>query len=410
MWREVGEFLRVHPRSLSGAYTDGTADRGGAKLGVLTFGAVFGCGQVLPKRGMEPYRRCAARYRLCARRRPQNWRKRIYSVTALRQVKCGLRFKTIPPTLTLKDEAGIFRASGGTAALMRMVERALDSEMSTKGLAAVGRQELEIGGQDLMHATSKDKRNSKRERKSMARKWLELAPWQNKRESPSVSSAENSSVSKAGREKENPMQESAVRASREGKDRKAEMETRFQVDLMPMEDIYRAAGIANPRKGYSIHKVLEMLSSQHVVGLTKEMKRTTVMVALEAADVSLGEVQQDAKARQEALHRYESEQTKLFEAEWARKAEETIRIAEELERVKAQYAERVKRNLDEVAREKALFDRWLTIKQEEVRSISTAVDLCLKREVAEPDIGPLAKAAAAGAAARTALIPSPTKA
>ena len=244
----------------------------------------------------------------------------------------------------------------------------------------------------------------------MARKWLEMAPWQSKRESPSASGGESGLDSVGERKKENPMQESGVRASRESKDRKAETESGFQIDLMPMEDIYHAAGITNPRKGYSIHKVVEMLNSEHIVGLTKEMKRAAVMVALEAADISLGQVQQDAKARHEALERYEAEQTKLIEAEWARKSEENIRIQEELERVKAQYAERVKRNLEEVAREKALFDRWLSTKQEEVRSISAAVDLCLKREVPELESVPLANAAAVGAGTTTALTPPPTKA
>ena len=110
------------------------------------------------------------------------------------------------------------------------------------------------------------------------------------------------------------------------------------------------------------------------------------------------------------MNRYEAEQTKLIEAEWTRKAEENIRIEEELERVKAQYAARVKRNLDEAAREKSVFDRWLAMKQQEVKSISAAMDLCLKREVAEPDRTPLTNAAAAGAGTSAALIPSATKA
>jgi uncharacterized protein YukE len=184
----------------------------------------------------------------------------------------------------------------------------------------------------------------------------------------------------------------------------------FQVDLLPVEDVYRAAGITNSKKGYSIHKVVEMLNSEHMVGLANETKRAAVMVALEAADVSLGQVQQDAKTRQQALERYEAEQTKLIEAEWARKAEENIRIEEELNRVKAQYAARVKRNVDEAAREKSKFDRWLAMKKQEVESISAAMDLCLKREVAEPERAPLTNAAAAGAGASAALIASPNKA
>lgn len=176
-----------------------------------------------------------------------------------------------------------------------------------------------------------------------------------------------------------------------------------------MEDIYRAAGIVNPRKGYSVHKVVEMLNSDHIAGLAKEMRRAAVLMALQVADISLGQVQQDAKARQDALDCYEAEQTKLIEAEWARKAEENIRIEEELERVKEQYSARVNRNLEAVAREKATFNRWLAMKQQEVQSISAAVDLCLKRDAPEPAVAPLATATAAAAGANSLLTPSAPK-
>jgi len=243
----------------------------------------------------------------------------------------------------------------------------------------------------------------------MARKWLELAPWQNKRERVSARTAESSEHGQGENGRENSMQADSF-GKKEAEGHKTECVAGFQVDLLPMEDIYRAAGITNSKKGYSIHKVVEMLNSEHMVGLANDTKRAAVMVALEAADISLGQVQQDAKTRQEALNRYEAEQTKLIEAEWTRKAEENIRIEEELERVKAQYAARVKRNLDEAAREKSVFDRWLAMKQQEVKSISAAMDLCLKREVAEPDRTPLTNAAAAGAGTSAALIPSATKA
>src|ERR1700676_1869797 len=40
-----------------------------------------------------------------------------------------------------------------------------------------------------------------------------------------------------------------------------------QGDLQSMEDIYRAAGISNPRMGYSINKVVDMIGSEHIRGL-----------------------------------------------------------------------------------------------------------------------------------------------
>jgi len=163
------------------------------------------------------------------------------------------------------------------------------------------------------------------------------------------------------------------------------------IELLSMEGIYRAAGIINPRKGYSISKVIEMLHSEHIRGSSKEMKRASVLMALDAAGISVDEVLQDARMRQEAIDAYETQQRKELEALLARKAEENIQIQAELERVKARYGERLRRNLDGMAREKATFGNWLTMKQQQSQSMAEAVELCLKTPVSEPASSALAE-------------------
>jgi hypothetical protein len=90
------------------------------------------------------------------------------------------------------------------------------------------------------------------------------------------------------------------------------------------------------------------------------------------------EVLQDAKVRQEAIEAYAAERRKHAEAQWARKAEENIQIQAELEQVKALYAERIRRNLDGVAREKATFGNWLKLKEQEAQGMTEAVEQVLK--------------------------------
>lgn len=165
----------------------------------------------------------------------------------------------------------------------------------------------------------------------------------------------------------------------------------FQVELSPMEDIYRSAGIMVPRKGYTIKKVVEMLNSEHLSGLSKEMKRAAVLMALDAAGISMEQVQQDAKARQEALDSYEAAQKKQVEAEWARKAEEVVQIQAEMESIRAHYMARISRNMEGVAREKAAFSSWQTTKQEEMHSMADALELCLKSAAAEHASAPAAE-------------------
>jgi hypothetical protein len=156
----------------------------------------------------------------------------------------------------------------------------------------------------------------------------------------------------------------------------------FEAELLPVEDIYRAAGITSPRRGYSVSKVVEMLRSEHLRGASRELRRAAVLMALDAAGVSVDEVLQDAKVRQEAIDAYAMEQRKHAEAQWARKAEENLQIQAELELVKAHYGERIRRNLDGVAREKATFGSWLKMKEQETQGMAEAVEQVLKAPAA----------------------------
>jgi hypothetical protein len=219
-----------------------------------------------------------------------------------------------------------------------------------------------------------------KEREHMRRKWFELVHRGNKQ----------GGLNGNGNEKSNGKGETGNRAheavallEKSPEDTAGEGVASLQDGLLSMEDIYRAAGIMNPRRGYSITKVVEMLHSEHIRGLSKEMRRAAVLMALDAAGIAIDEVLQDAKVRQEAMNSYEAEQRKQIEELWARKAEENIQIQAELERVKAHYMERIKRNLDGVEREKVTFGTWLTMKQQESQSISEAVELCLKPTVSE---------------------------
>lgn len=239
---------------------------------------------------------------------------------------------------------------------------------------------------------------------SMGRKWLGLGHWRTKPNDLSGSGAregeansdENSSRTSA---KENRMPQITQSAEKATSHSAREVPS-FQVELPPTEDIYREAGIMTPRKGYSIQKVVEMLNSEHIRSLSKDMKRAAVLMALDAAGVSIDQIQRDAKARQDALDLFEAGQKKQIEEEWVRKAEEVTQIQAELESIKAHYMARINRNMEGVAREKATFSNWQTMKQQEIQDMSEAAELCVTPKAPEvasvsPPDNSMAKAASA---------------
>jgi hypothetical protein len=70
--------------------------------------------------------------------------------------------------------------------------------------------------------------------------------------------------------------------------------------------VYSEAGIALPGHGYGIDKVGEMLQNKRFATLGREAKATAVLVALEAAGVSIKDVIEDAVKRDKALDAFEA--------------------------------------------------------------------------------------------------------
>lgn len=213
----------------------------------------------------------------------------------------------------------------------------------------------------------------------MRSKWLQLLAWYRKR---NEARRENGAMTNADTGRLVRKSQSTVPMRTEI----VEAAPYFRFEMLAPEGVYDGAGVPTPQKGYGIKKVAEMLGSQHICGLSNEVKRVAVLMALDTAGVSMEEVLQDAKARQEALDGYERLQRIRMEAEWRRKSEENARIEVELDREKALCLARIRHNQNSAAREKAIFDSWMMMKQDECRIIAAAIELYSRPPVREPEV------------------------
>jgi len=182
-------------------------------------------------------------------------------------------------------------------------------------------------------------------------------------------------------------------------------------DLLGYEDIYRAAGIMIPASRYSIHKVVEMLHSERIRELSPDIKRASVLMALEASGTSLESLIEDATRRRSALESYEASQRKRLEEFEAGKTAENAQMEAELNRIRAHYAERMQNNLAQVAQEKETLRNWRMAVQHEGERIAEVLELCGKQPATSllPGRVPAEKPPvelAADAARRPALRPS----
>jgi hypothetical protein len=137
------------------------------------------------------------------------------------------------------------------------------------------------------------------------------------------------------------------------------------------EEIYAAAEI--PATAYNIMKVAEMLQSPHLKDLPADVKRSSVLVALDAAGVKLQSVIEDAVRRDRALDTFESVQLRSVEDLEAAKGKENQQIQAEMERLVAEHQARIQANRESTTKARERFEAWQKKKQEEEQRISDAV-------------------------------------
>jgi hypothetical protein len=70
--------------------------------------------------------------------------------------------------------------------------------------------------------------------------------------------------------------------------------------------VYKEAGIEPPTHGYGLDKTGEMLDNKRLATLSREVRATAVLTALEAAGVAMEDVIRDAVRRDKALDAFEA--------------------------------------------------------------------------------------------------------
>ena len=144
-------------------------------------------------------------------------------------------------------------------------------------------------------------------------------------------------------------------------------------DAASFDEIYKAAEIPSPPQGYSILKVADMLQSEHIRNLPSDVKRSSVLVALDAAGVDIKDVIQDAVRRDRALDTYERVQQRAAEELESKKNKENSQIQADIDRYVAEQRAKMQANTDQVTKEKERFFGWRLKKQQEEKKIADAV-------------------------------------
>jgi hypothetical protein len=144
-------------------------------------------------------------------------------------------------------------------------------------------------------------------------------------------------------------------------------------DAATPEAIYAAAQIAVPQHGFSILKVAAMLESEHIRELPADVRRKSVLVALDAAQVPIKEIVADAVRRDRALDTYERVLEQNLEGLRKSAQEDNQRLEAEIERHAAELRARIEQNNGALSRAREQFATWRAGKQLEESRIAAAV-------------------------------------
>jgi hypothetical protein len=140
-----------------------------------------------------------------------------------------------------------------------------------------------------------------------------------------------------------------------------------------LAEVYEAAKIAMPPHGYSVLKVAEMLRSEHLHALAPEVKRKSIMVALDAAGVKVTDIIEDAVRRDRALDAYERVLQKHLDDLRAQVAAENQRLEDEISERVAELRARIDENIRKTTAEQDEFLAWRARKHQEEDTIAEAV-------------------------------------
>jgi hypothetical protein len=144
-------------------------------------------------------------------------------------------------------------------------------------------------------------------------------------------------------------------------------------DPTSFDQIYEAAEIRVPAHGFTVFKIADMLKSEHIRSLPVEIKRSSVLLALDAAGVKLQDVIDDAIHRDRALDTFEAVQQRSLDQLEARKTEENRNLQLEADRVLKELRAKIQANNDEITKERERLQGWRFQKQQEERRIADAV-------------------------------------
>jgi len=147
-------------------------------------------------------------------------------------------------------------------------------------------------------------------------------------------------------------------------------------DIPDFLEIYKASGVSDPPHGFSAYKVLEILSSPDFAALDPRAKAAALSGFLKmnpSGPVPIGDVIQDAVARDHALDSFEQFLAKKLDARAEELSKENAALQSEIDELTRRNQTKMNANRAALDQEKQRFAQWQARKRIEERKLFDAV-------------------------------------
>jgi hypothetical protein len=111
----------------------------------------------------------------------------------------------------------------------------------------------------------------------------------------------------------------------------AAVASELPADVEDFGAVYQEAGLELPLHGYGIDKIAEMLQNKRLSSLSREVRATAILAALEAASVPVMDVIKDAVRRDQALDAFEASKERQARELRARNEARVEQVKQEIE-------------------------------------------------------------------------------
>jgi hypothetical protein len=153
------------------------------------------------------------------------------------------------------------------------------------------------------------------------------------------------------------------------------------------EHVYENAAVQPPALSFGILKVADMVGSPHLATMSPDLKRNSILMALDAAGAQIDYLLEDAVFRQRALNDHEEALQKKLKDFEAASSTEVDRIQAQLKVLTDDHMSRIQNNLDDLAREQDYLRGWQKRKQQESQRIAEAATYCVPKSSPELNDG-----------------------